>query len=98
MKKKAKGEVEKYKVRLVAKGFTQRVGIDYDEVFAKLFAKSFLWLLNKDGRYVKLTFLNGTIEEEIYVKQPLEYNVEGQGDKVLKLKKDLHGLKQAPRP
>jgi len=46
---------------------------------------------------VKSAFLNGTLKEEVYVKQPLGYVVEGQENKVLKLKKTLYGLKQAPR-
>ena len=46
---------------------------------------------------VKFSFLNGYLEEELYVKQPIGYVVEGQEDKVLKLKKALYGLKQASR-
>ena len=46
---------------------------------------------------VKSAFLNGYLEEELYVEQPIGYVVEGQEDKVLKLKKDLYGLKQALR-
>ena len=43
---------------------------------------------------VKFTFLNGYLEEELYVKQPICYVVKGQEDKVPKLKKSLYGLKQ----
>ena len=46
---------------------------------------------------VKFAFLNGYLEEELYVEQPIGYVVEGQEDKVLKLKKALYGMKQAPR-
>ena len=46
---------------------------------------------------VKSAFLNRYLEEELYVEQPIGYVVEGQEDKVLKLKKALHGLKQAPK-
>lgn len=107
IKKNAKGEVEKYKAWLVAKGFTQRAGIDYDEVFtlvARLetiqpiisFAAQQRWRIFQMD--VNSAFLNGTLEEEINVKQPLGYVVEGQEDKVLKLKKALYGLKQAQAP
>eukprot|EP00253_Pinus_taeda_P024140 PITA_24140 len=46
---------------------------------------------------VKSAFLNGVLKEEVYVEQPLGYEVEGQEHKVCKLKKTLYGLKQAPR-
>lgn len=105
-KKNAKGEVEKYKARLVAKGFSQRAGIDYEEVFAPVARMETIrlvislaaqqgWKIHQ--MVVKSAFLNGTLEEEVYVNQPLGYVVKGQEDKVLKLKKALYGLKQAPR-
>ena len=47
--------------------------------------------------HVKSTFLNGILEEEIYVQQPPRYEVGGKEDKVYRLKKELYGLKQAPR-
>jgi len=46
---------------------------------------------------VKSAFLNGVLEEELYIKQPLGYKVKGEEDTVFKLKKTLYGLKQAPR-
>ena len=105
-KKNAKGEVERYKARLVAKGYSQRPGIDYDEVFAPVARLETIrlvislaalndWKIHQMD--VKSAFLNGFLDEEVYVEQPLGYVVKGQGDKVLKLKKALYGLKQAPR-
>ena len=102
LKKNAKGEVERYKTRLVVKGYTQRQGIDYDEVFAlvasletirliiSLPAQNQWKILQMD---VKAAFLNGYLEEELYVEQPIGYVIKGQEDKVLKLKKALYGLK-----
>ncbi|KAL4283880.1 hypothetical protein GQ457_16G026560 [Hibiscus cannabinus] len=100
------GQVEKYKARLVAKGYKQRQGIDYDEVFAPVARIDTIRLLtavaaqNKWEIYqmdVKSAFLNGYLEEEVYIEQPLGYIKQGHEDKVYRLKKALYGLKQAPR-
>ncbi|GKV01270.1 hypothetical protein SLEP1_g13835 [Rubroshorea leprosula] len=106
VKKNAQGKVEKYKARLVAKGYIQEYGIDYDEVFAPVARLETIRLIislaaqNKWKNYqmdIKSAFLNGYLEEEVYVQQPLGYVVKGHEDRVLKLKKALYGLKQAPR-
>ncbi|GJW10007.1 reverse transcriptase [Tanacetum coccineum] len=105
-KKNAKGEVEKYKARLMAKGYKQKRGIDYEEVFAPVsrletirmiiaIAAQYRWKIHQMD--VKSTFLNGLLEEEVYVEQPEGYVAKGQEGKVLRLKKALYGLKQAPR-
>ncbi|CAH9069840.1 unnamed protein product [Cuscuta europaea] len=106
IKKNAKGEVEKYKARLVAKGYAQRHDIDYEEVFAPVarletirliiaFAAHNKWKIHQMD--VKSAFLNGFLEEEVYIEQPEGYKVKGQEGKVLRLSKALYGLKQAPR-
>ena len=102
LKKNAKGEVERYKARLVVKGYTQWQGIDYDEVFAPVaYLETILLLISLSTQNqlrilqidVKSTFFNGYLKEELYVEQPIGYVVKGQEDKVLKLKKALYGLK-----
>jgi hypothetical protein len=81
-KKNAKGEVQRYKARLVAKGYKKREGIDYGEVFALVAQLETIRLmisLAAQHRWkiyqldVKSAFLNGFLQEEIYVEQPLGY-------------------------
>jgi len=105
-KKNAKGEVERYKTRLVAKGYSQKHGIDYEEVFAPVARLETIQLIiatTTQHRWriyqmnVKSAFLNGFLEEEICIDQPMGYELKGHEDKVLKLNKVLYGLKQAPR-
>lgn len=105
-KMNAQGEIERYKARLVAKGYKQKAGIDYEEVFAPVARMETIRLLislaaqNKWSIFqmdVKSAFLNGVLEEEVYIEQPPGYTKVGKENKVLKLKKALYGLKQAPR-
>ena len=106
VKKSAKGEILRYKARLVVKGYSQRHGIDFDEVFAPVVRFEYIrvliavaaqegWTLHHLD--VKSAFLNGEVEEELYVKQPEGFLIEGREEWVLRLKKALYGLKQAPR-
>ena len=106
LKRNSNGDVVRYKARLVVKGYSQKHGIDYDEVFALVvliesirvliaIAAQHSWLLHHLD--VKSAFLNGDVQEELYVKQPDDFIVEGKECHVLKLKKALYGLKQAPR-
>ncbi|KAL9261957.1 Retrovirus-related Pol polyprotein from transposon RE1-like protein [Drosera capensis] len=102
----AKGEIERYKARLVAKGYKQKARIDYDELFAPVArmetirlliaqAAQFKWQIFRMD--VKSAFLNGVLEEEVYLEQPPGYMKAGDENKVLKLKKALYRLKQDPR-
>jgi hypothetical protein len=105
-KKDSLGNIERYKARLVAKGFTQKEGIDYTETFSLVSKKDSLRVimaliahfdLELQQMDVKTTFLNGDLEEEVYMKQP-EGFPSSDGEKlVFKLKKSLYGLKQASR-
>lgn len=100
------GEVERYKARLVVKGYKQKPGIDYFEVFApvsrmdtvrmilSLAAQSKWKVYQMD---VKTAFLNGILQEEVYVEQPPGFIKKDEKNKVYRLKKALYGLKQAPR-
>ena len=105
-KKNAKGKVERHKARLVEKVYNQRAGIDYDEVFGPIawletiipiisLAAQNNWRIHQMD--VKSAFLNGVLEEEVYIDQPQGYEVKGKEDKILKLKKALYGLKKDPR-
>ena len=105
-KMKPDGTVEKYKSRLMAKGYTQKEGEDYFDTYStvarlttirvliSLAASHGLLIHQMD---VKTTFLNGELEEEIYMDQPDGFVAKGQEGKVCNLLKSLYGLKQAPK-
>jgi hypothetical protein len=102
----ADGSIEKYKARFVAHGFSQREGIDYEETFAPVakytsirtiiaLAAKMKWKLHQMD--VKTSFLNGIIEEEVYIEQHQGFEVEDRKSHVYRLKKSLYGLMQASR-
>ncbi|WCJ34767.1 Retrovirus-related Pol polyprotein from transposon TNT 1-94 [Euphorbia peplus] len=106
IKKDTSGEIIKHKARIVAKGYVQKHGIDYEEVFAPVTRLETVRLLlalaaKNDWEVhhldVKSAFLNGELQEEVYVSQPKGYEKEGQESKVYRLLKALYGLRQAPR-
>nr|GEV77809.1 hypothetical protein [Tanacetum cinerariifolium] len=105
-KKDERGLVIRNKARLVAQGHTQEEGIDYEEVFALVVRIEAIRLFLAYASFmsfmvyqmdVKSAFLYGTIEEEVYVCQPLGFKDLDYLDKVYKVVKALYGLHQAPR-
>ena len=106
IKHAADGSIDKYKARFVARGFSQKEGVDYEEKFASVarytsirmiiaLASAMGWRLHQMD--VKTTFLNGEIEEEVYVEKLDGFIVHGKESHVCRLKKALYGLKQAPQ-
>ena len=105
IKRDALGNVGRYKSRLVAKGYLQRQGIDFEEVYAQVSKHTKLRArltvvaardLELHQLDVKTAFLNGELEEEIYIQQPQGYEQGGPGVVCL-LKRTPYGLRQAPR-
>ena len=106
IKRDEQGAIVKHKARLVAKGYVQRSSVDFDEVFAPVArmesVRMLLAVAAQEGWFVhhmdvKSAFLNGELVEEVYVQQPPGFTAAGHGEKVLRLKKALYGLRQAPR-
>jgi hypothetical protein len=100
------GSIEKHKARFVARGFSQVEGVDYDETFALVARytsiRSIISIAAKMGwrihqMDVKTAFLNGFIEEEVYIEQPQGFEVSEREFHVYFLRKALYGMKQAPR-
>ena len=105
-KRGASGEVTRFKARLVAQGFSQREGVDFSETFAPVVKSTslriFLAICAEHGwrirqMDIKSAYLNGTISEDIYMRQPKGYEEPGREHLLTKLKKGLYGLKQAGR-
>ena len=99
-------EVDRYKARLVAKGYRQKYGIDYEEVsalIAQLNTMRLLISLEANHKWKiyhfdkKSAFLNDILEKVVYVQRSKGFLIEAQENKVYRLKKALHNLKQEPR-
>ncbi|KAD5507479.1 hypothetical protein E3N88_15182 [Mikania micrantha] len=106
LKRDADGKPVKHKARLVAKGYVQKQGIDFEEAFAPVARMETIRLLlalsasrgwEVHHLDVKSAFLNGELEEEVYVNQPEGFVKKDQPLKVYRLYKALYGLRQAPR-
>lgn len=104
IKRNADGDIERYKARLVARGFKQKYGIDYHETYAPVAKMDSVRVLlavavNKGFQIqqfdISTAFLHGVLEEEIYIQAPECIKV--KSNQCLRLKKALYGLKQAPK-
>ena len=105
-KRGVNGLVTRYKARLVAQGFSQQFGCDYDETFSPVVRaesiRALLALAAQEEMHlhqmdVQTAFLNGVLQEEVYMRQPEGYAVKGSEHKVCRLRRSIYGLKQSPR-
>ncbi|GKA34493.1 zinc finger, CCHC-type containing protein [Tanacetum coccineum] len=105
-KMKFDGTIDKFKARLVIQGFRQKEGIDYFHTYAPVTRITTIRLLLDLAAIhnlvihqmdVKTSFLNGDLDEEVYMKQPEGFVTPGNEHKVCKLVKSLYGLKQTPK-
>lgn len=106
IKSNASGGATRFKARLVAQGFSQKFGVDYDQVFAPVARQTtfrvFLSAASSRGMEVhhfdaKTAFLNGELNEEIFMRQPPGFTEEDQENMVCRLNKSIYGLKQSAK-
>jgi hypothetical protein len=106
IKRKVDGTIDRYKVRLAAKGFKQWYRLDYEDTFSPIVKAATIRLVlslavskgwNLRQLDVQNMFLHGVLEEEVYMRQPPRYEDRKNPNFVCKLDKAIYGVKQAPR-
>ena len=106
IKRNSDDQVERFRARLVVKGYAQKEGIDFNEIFSPVvrlttvrvvLAMCATFDLYLEQLDVKTAFLHGKLEEEIYMQQLGGFEERGKQKLVCRLNKSLYGLKQAPR-
>ncbi|KAE8703963.1 hypothetical protein F3Y22_tig00110462pilonHSYRG00425 [Hibiscus syriacus] len=106
IKRNGDDQVERYRARLVVKGYAQKEGIDFNEIFSPVVRLTTVRVvlamcttldLHLEKLDVKTSFLHGNLEEEIYMLQPKGFEEKEKKNLVCMLNKSLYGLKQVPR-
>lgn len=106
LKRNQDDSIERYRARLVAKGFSQKEGLDYNETFSPTLKHTSIrvilalvalydWEVHQVD--VATAFLNGVLQEEVFMCQPDGFVIPGKEKKVCRLKKSIYGLKQSSR-